>query len=558
MKKTGFFLFPVIGIMATICWWPQISSALALNAPGTNVKPTNSLVTSNDLSKIQAQIDVLKQQLSSLNNKPVLLAEPDVVTTTETSTSTTYVTNPMTTNLDVAGYRIGNYSSSSNWFPNMVFDSDAKFIRSLTAPAIYVSATSTSAWAGYFKGSVTMGDFSSEWPHLYPGLGLSVYGGNTPNATVFFTKTSGENSTAAAFYNYGNNSKGLSVLSRGIQSRGVEARSESQYGMAISGEAGRDDAWAGYFSGKVAVVSGNLDVDNDIHVGTAIPGKLTVMDNVHGGIAFSSVTSGNAAKAGFFRADGYTSTALYAVTSSTSALAGYFGGKVKVDGAVEIIAPNPNNIVYSTALVAKSSEGGVYGSASDQDDGYGVIGTGHTGVLGFSSYPGGAGIYGKAGALEGETLAGLFEGEVKISGGNLQFGNNMNPRLDVVGPSANSLAIAFPESSGGYGWNSINFIFKNGNKLGIGTDPTKELDIKTPSSTNAEIALQTGNNIHWGMYQEGATGNLNFWHGDNRVTFSNRGVETKGLCLNGTCITSWKDLKNILSTVAPEYLPNKQ
>ncbi|MDP2812635.1 MAG: hypothetical protein Q8O32_03010, partial [bacterium] len=90
---------------------------------------------------------------------------------------------------------------------------------------------------------------------------------------------------------------------------------------------------------------------------------------------------------------------------------------------------------------------------------------------------------------------------------------------------------------------SVNFPME---KVGIGTNnPNKQFHIFA-SSTNAEIDLQSGNNTHWGIYQDNASGKLNFWHNDNQVIFSDKGVSAKAFCLNNYCIDDWADLKAIL------------
>jgi len=70
------------------------------------------------------------------------------------------------------------------------------------------------------------------------------------------------------------------------------------------------------------------------------------------------------------------------------------------------------------------------------------------------------------------------------------------------------------------------FVLNANGNMGIGTStPNKNLHIATPASagTNAELDIQSGNNVHWGIYQDNGTGYLNFWNGDNNVTFTNDG-----------------------------------
>jgi len=94
--------------------------------------------------------------------------------------------------------------------------------------------------------------------------------------------------------------------------------------------------------------------------------------------------------------------------------------------------------------------------------------------------------------------------------------------------------------------------------IGIGTDsPNRNLHIKTNEGDqymNAEIDIQSGDNNYWGIYQDHNDGSLNFWHEDNRVIFTNEGIETDKidlgeLCLDDICVDSWGKLKLILSNM---------
>jgi hypothetical protein len=80
--------------------------------------------------------------------------------------------------------------------------------------------------------------------------------------------------------------------------------------------------------------------------------------------------------------------------------------------------------------------------------------------------------------------------------------------------------------------------------IGIGTNiPNSTLHVKTETGTNAEIDIQTASNTHWGIYQDETTADLNFWNGDNNVTFTDDG--NVGIGINSP--TSQFHLKGSLS-----------
>ena len=105
---------------------------------------------------------------------------------------------------------------------------------------------------------------------------------------------------------------------------------------------------------------------------------------------------------------------------------------------------------------------------------------------------------------------------------------------------------------------TIAFTIDVNSNIGIGTDsPNRKLHIKTNSNDefiNAEIGIQSGNNTHWGIYQEINSGNLKFWNFEDRVVFTDEGIETdkielEEVCLNGVCIDNWKDLKRLFNMI---------
>ena len=69
---------------------------------------------------------------------------------------------------------------------------------------------------------------------------------------------------------------------------------------------------------------------------------------------------------------------------------------------------------------------------------------------------------------------------------------------------------------------------------------------------NAEIGIQSGNNNYWGIYHDNDTDDLRFWNVEDRVVFTDEGIETdkielEEVCLNGVCIDNWRDLQRMLN-----------
>lgn len=108
-------------------------------------------------------------------------------------------------------------------------------------------------------------------------------------------------------------------------------------------------------------------------------------------------------------------------------------------------------------------------------------------------------------------------GNVNYLSGSLN-GNNLGTLTDGKWCTANGTTISCtteaPVSGGTSLWNtgasdSINYTagkVKVGSVLG-----------------NAELQIQSGNNPHWGIYQNEASESLHFWNTDNRLTLTNDG-----------------------------------
>ena len=139
------------------------------------------------------------------------------------------------------------------------------------------------------------------------------------------------------------------------------------------------------------------------------------------------------------------------------------------------------------------------------------------------------------GASGGEDLFQAYN-----SSGNVKFVIDANGDVGVDGPVHSGVPLFVNGNSAGsyglklyydkiYSYNNDLELYATHqvythNYFGIGTDnPNTNLHILSHSGNNAEINIQSNTNDHWGIYQSNGTGDLHFWNGDNRVTFTEEG-----------------------------------
>ncbi|MBU1202873.1 hypothetical protein KKH39_02430 [Patescibacteria group bacterium] len=131
-----------------------------------------------------------------------------------------------------------------------------------------------------------------------------------------------------------------------------------------------------------------------------------------------------------------------------------------------------------------------------------------------------------------------------VSGGNILLDNNQS--LKQLSSSGSEYSIIYLDSSDGLNLagNDLKVKDLSGNSMlyiddmgtvayvGIGTDaPNKNLHIFSEGA-NSEIDIQSGSGLtHWGIYQDSATSDLNFWNTDNRVVFSDSGYVGIGVSI---------------------------
>ena len=302
---------------------------------------------------------------------------------------------------------------------------------------------------------------------------------------------------------------------------------------------------------------GNLYSD-EIHVGPAMPGKITAyIDNTSGG-AIRGTASGTYTRGGFFDAYGSDAIALYAISSSTDSYAGFFDGNVKIEnGQLRIESDSTDEPLYVT-----SNSGAIAGrfESYNSDAVYGVAMDDYNNAAHFR-HLGNHGSALHAVAYASSSRAGLFEGNVFIEDGSLEIRSEWSDPALTLTANGNGPAL---RSYGKAIFSHGNVSITNFSKLGIGIEtPNKLLHIYS-NEENAEIDIQSGDNTHWGIYQDGWSGDMLFWNEGNRVIFTDYGyvgigtttpehnldvagdVNAFEYCLNNTCINDWEDLADIL------------
>jgi len=193
------------------------------------------------------------------------------------------------------------------------------------------------------------------------------------------------------------------------------------------------------------------------------------------------------------------------------------------NGANGVIVGGANNILTSDASFIGGGEHNlidspwwsaiVGGENNEIHDNYSFIGGGDTNVVSgqYAVIPGGQ--YNIANG-DFSLAAGRNMQLTSAANGTFVWGNSNNP----VSITRDSSFIIFPGTTVG----SVP-------RVGIGTAlPNSTLHVKT-STGNAEIDIHSsgvdGDGKHWGIYQNGFDGPLNFWHsGANNVTFSDSGI----------------------------------
>lgn len=294
-----------------------------------------------------------------------------------------------------------------------------------------------------------------------------------------------------------------------------------------------------YFDSNVQIENGDLEVNDgnvyadEIHVGDALPGKITAYTNSSAGGAIRGTANGTYAKGGFFDASGSDAAAVYAIASSSSdAWAGWFKGSMMISGISSVVNDDydPNRITL--VVVAPDEPDKKTLSVSAQ--GYRALNSSFE-TEGNDSYS----IYSVARGVNSYAVNAAVEGHHSV---------------------ALSGRASFEDSYAGYFDGKV---FVDG-IIGIGTiNPNKQLHIYSQYE-NAEIDIQSGQNTHWGIYQDSLSGNMLFWNQGNRVTFTDYGyvgigtttpahtLDVEGYinadksCIDGICIDDWEDLIDIL------------
>jgi hypothetical protein len=598
-------------------------------------------VLQKDVSDLEKKINTLENQINSIS------IDDGGIDTLPGS----YVNNPMTVDLDLGGYSFSNSASEKS------------FLYGSWGVENFLSVEN-GATIGSFHDSAQEGALRVSAVGLDFGQDAIMAYANAEDSNAIYGHADGNNSYAGKFdgqveIDYEGDT-GLNVHAYGNAVRGWSTSETGGAGLFGSGHTGvlgvanypggigvYGQAFAGELAGKF---DGSVVITEDLHMGPALPGRLTVLDENPGGIALSAGANGNDAKAGFFQANGVGGTALYAISSST---AGFFDGPVKItNGDLEVdnikssaeavyfrsdanftedlfakhitlgtIEPNRNNFSSfvgaasssaaalsasgenSKALIANAT-GGAWAGWFDGDvmignlsaiegnpiTGIAALGVTDTGrpysaaIMAQTEVLGGkAGVFKSNGddslavyaKANGEnSYAGYFDGDLLVdNGGELLIGQGNQSKIGPISGGWGGLMISsfldvgiaidannddpvsafrvVADSDAPGAPSKPLFTAHSSGKIGINKAyPERTLDIYSETE-NAEIDLQSGDNTHWGIYQDNRSGNLNFWHGSNAVTFTEQGINTGQLCLDKKCIDDWSDLKDILDNIDP-------
>jgi len=432
----------------------------ALAVVTSNSLPYKTSVSSTDVSDLQKQINALTAKVDTLK---VTTNIDDKGVATVTSTDN-FVTNPMSENLDVNNYRIGNYSASDR--------------------TVHVD------------GNLNLRNGEYPWALYSTEVHVENY---ELNHNAIGSYSYGDRATAGQFTTTGDNTKAGSFFVAGPNSYAVYATVSST------------NSYAGYFDGKVRV-SG---VDSEKWVEIAYAGDPNGEDTVIHGQGKFLVEGGNELKLGAgekieFQWHGIEPKLVLDTDQ-----------KIKAYTDVEILDGD---------LTVDRINSGIEAVYFDSD------------------------VNLAGGTLYGRNLNFTTMEDNQLLLKSSAFGNNSTAGLfQAVGQ--NSIAVhGMASSTGSLAGFFVGKTRFNGDvnittgKLGIGTyTPNKQLHVYSETE-NAEIDIQSGDNTHWGIYQDNSSGDLNFWHGDNKVTFGKKGLFAEAFCLDNKCIKSWKDLKDILES----------
>jgi hypothetical protein len=634
-------------------------------------KTTSNTATADtaSVSALEKEISGLESQINALSAQvDKLVIDPDNTVDNYVSAST-WVTNPMRTDLDTNDFAIGNYSGFDPVYfesdvliadneLNVVKQDDESVVFSSTAPGEYSTAgffqtdgynsTAIHADASNAIGSSLAGLFEGD-VHLL-------------NGSLYMDSNHGSNIALKSL------SPSYLLLNIGAdpdnRAWGFNTYQNNFYGTLMDDTFGGGEHWLevmrnGYDVNSINFPLGDINISDNLHVGAALPGKISAYTEDTNGVSIHGAANGSSGKAGFFQANGSNAYAVYAVASSTNSTAGYFDGNfIMENGAMSIYGQNGDGLVVGgsqntvaistiandsiglrihtsqvgnnqaasfrgvTSMWSVSSDdrptlsvihenntaaffdGSVKIQSDSTSDSLYVISDG-TGMAGRFESSGSDAVYGvamddyntaghfrhmgengsaiHAVAYASSSRAGLFEGDVKIDDGDLLISDNntikhstanwhgmiLSSGLDVgviFDRNDDDPISAFRVMTDGDDFDTADRLFsvRSSGNVGIGIDdPNKKLHIYSDQE-NAEIDIQSGQNTHWGIYQDTWSGDMLFWNEGNRVIFTDYGyvgigtttpehnldvagdVNAFEYCLGNECINNWEDLIDIL------------